>query len=105
VIVALRLAQAACLGARSASIWANWPFRRIECAFRPDWTFRANDRDRGPARHRDQIAQREAREDAGEHDGWGPNGSKWRQWDHLKEERRRTEIERQGSESVADLYE
>jgi hypothetical protein len=27
------------------------------------------------------------------------------QWDHLKEERRRTEIERQGSESVADLYE
>ena len=29
---------------------------------------------------------------------------KWRQWDHLKEERRRTEIETQGRASVADLY-
>ena len=38
-------------------------------------------------------------------DGWGPNGYKWRQWDHLKEERRRTEIETQGRASVADLYE
>ena len=30
---------------------------------------------------------------------------KWRQWDHLKEERRRTEVETQGRASVADLYE
>jgi hypothetical protein len=30
---------------------------------------------------------------------------KWRQWDHLKEERRRTEIETQRRASVADLYE
>ena len=38
-------------------------------------------------------------------DGWGPGGYKWRQWDHLNEERRRTEIEAQGRASVADLYE
>jgi hypothetical protein len=37
-------------------------------------------------------------------DGWGPGGYKWRQWDHLKEERRRTEIESRGRASVADLY-
>ena len=66
---------------------------------------RANDRDRGPARYREQIAERKAREEAGERDGWGPGGYKWRQWDHLKEERRRTEIEIQGRASVADLYE
>ena len=66
---------------------------------------RANDRDRGPARYREQIAERKAREEAGERDGWGPGGYKWRQWDHLKEDRRRTEIETQGRTSVADLYE
>jgi hypothetical protein len=52
-----------------------------------------------------QIAERKAREEAGERDGWGPGGYKWRQWDHLKEERRRTEIETEGRASVADLYE
>ena len=44
------------------------------------------------ARYREQIAKRKAREDAGERDGWGAGGYKWRQWDHLKEERRRTEM-------------
>jgi hypothetical protein len=29
----------------------------------------------------------------------------WRQWDHLREERRRTEIEIRGHAPVADLYE
>jgi hypothetical protein len=57
------------------------------------------------ARYREQIAERKARQDAGERNGWGPGGYKWRQWDHLKEGRRRTEIERQGRASVADLYE
>ena len=57
------------------------------------------------ARYRHQIAERKARGEAGERDGWGPGGYKWRQWDHLKEERRRTEIETQGRASVADLYE
>ena len=57
------------------------------------------------ARYRELIAGRKAREDAGERDGWGPGGYKWRQWDHLKEERRRTEIETQGRASVAELYE
>ena len=57
------------------------------------------------ARYREQIAERKAREEAGKCDGWGSGGYKWRQWDHLKEERRRTEIERQGRASVADLYE
>ena len=57
------------------------------------------------ARYREQIAERKAREEAGERDGWAPGGYKWRQWDHLKEERRRTEIETQGRASVADLYE
>ena len=56
------------------------------------------------ARYRKQIAERKAREDAGERDGWGSGGYKWRKWDHLKEERRRTEIETQGRASVADLY-
>ena len=88
------------------------PFGRPECEswaicqFRaPIAQIRANDRDRGPARYREQIAERKAREEAGERDGWGPGGYKWRQWDHLKEERRRTEIETQGRASVADLYE
>ena len=57
------------------------------------------------ARYREQIAKRKAREDAGERDGWGPGGYKWRQWDHLNEERRRTANETQGRASVADLYE
>ena len=39
---------------------------------------------------------------AGERDGWGPYGYKWRQWDRLKDERRRREIETQGRASVAD---
>jgi len=37
---------------------------------------RANDRDRGPARYREQIAERKAREESGERDGWGPGGYK-----------------------------
>ena len=57
------------------------------------------------ARYREQIAERKAREEAGKCDGWGSGGYKWRQWDHLKEERRRTEVETQGRASVADLYE
>ena len=57
------------------------------------------------ARYRGQIAERKAREEAGERDGWSPGGYKWRQWDHLREERRRTEIETHGRASVADLYE
>ena len=57
------------------------------------------------ARYRDQIAERKARGEAGERHGWGPGGYKWRQWGHLKEDRRRTEIETQGPASVADLYE
>ena len=57
------------------------------------------------ARYREQIAERKAREEAGERDGWGPGGYKWRRWDDLKEERRRTEVETQGRASVADLYE
>ena len=57
------------------------------------------------ARYREQIAERKAREEGSERDGWGPGGYKWRQWDHLKEERRRTAIETQGRTSVADLYE
>jgi hypothetical protein len=57
------------------------------------------------ARYREQIAGRKARAQAGERDGWGPGGYRWRQWDHLKEERRRTEIETKGRASVADLYE
>ena len=53
----------------------------------------------------DALAERKSREEADERDGRGPGGYKWRQWDHLKEERRRTEIETQGRASVADLYE
>ena len=56
-------------------------------------------------RYREQIAERKAREEAGERDGWGPGGYKWRKWDHLKEEQRRTEIETHGRASVANLYE
>ena len=54
------------------------------------------------ARYRAQIAERKARKEAGERDGWGPGGYKWRQWDHVKEERRRVDIETQGRASVAD---
>ena len=50
-----------------------------------------------------QIAERKAREEAGERDGWGPDGYKWRQWDHLREEKRRSEMEAQGRASVAVL--
>ena len=66
---------------------------------------RANDRDRGPARYREQIAERKAREEPGECDGWGPGGYKWRRWDHLKEERGRADVEARGRADVADLYE
>ena len=51
------------------------------------------------------LPERKARGEAGERHGWGPGGYKWRQWGHLKEDRRRTEIETQGRASVADLYE
>ena len=57
------------------------------------------------ARYREQIAERKAREEAGERDGWGPDGYKWRQWDQLREEKRRSEMEAQGRASVADLDE
>ena len=57
------------------------------------------------ARYREQIAEREAREEAGERDGWGPGGYRWRQWDHLREEKRRAEVEARGRAGVADLYE
>ena len=30
------------------------------------------------ARYREQIAERKAREESGERDGWGPGGYKWR---------------------------
>ena len=67
-------------------------------------------RESGPrdvARYREHIAERKTREEAGERDGWGLGGYKWRQWAHLKGiERRRTDIETQGTRlSVADLYE
>ena len=57
------------------------------------------------ARYRDQIAQRKAREEAGERDGWGPGGYGWRKWDHFREEKRRAEVETRGHAAVADLYE
>jgi hypothetical protein len=53
------------------------------------------------ARYREQIAKRTARQDPGERDDWAPGGYRWRQWDHLREERRRTEIETQGRASEA----
>ena len=56
------------------------------------------------ARYPREQAERQAREEAGERDGWGPNGYKWRQWDHLREEKRLSEMEAQGRASVADLY-
>ena len=78
---------------------------RTDRADSPIAQIRANDRDRGPARYREQIADRKVREDAGERDGWGPGGYKWRRWDHLKEERGRADVEARGRADVADLYE
>ena len=57
------------------------------------------------ARYASRSLSARPEREAGERDGWAPGGYKWRQWDHLKEERRRTEIEPQGRASVADLYE
>ena len=57
------------------------------------------------ARYREQIVERKAREDAGERDGCGPGGYKWRQWDHLRENKRRAEVEARRRAEVADLYE
>ena len=53
-----------------------------------------------------QIAQRKAREDAGERDGWDLGDYKWRQRDHLREARRGAAptLEAEGRAEVADLY-
>jgi hypothetical protein len=56
-------------------------------------------------RYREQIAERKARADAGERDGWGRGGYKWRQWDHLRENKRRAEVAARRRAEVADLYE
>ena len=56
------------------------------------------------ARYREQIAKRKALKEAGERDGWEPGGYKWHKWDHLKEEKRLTEVEARGRAQVADLY-
>ena len=37
--------------------------------------------------------------------GWGPGDYKWGKWDHLKEAKRRAEVEARGRADVADLYE
>ena len=104
VIVALRRAQRP-VWAPGVRILDRPPIIRRRSRTSSIAQIRANDRDRGPARYREQIAERKAREEAGERDGWDPGGYRWRKWDHLKEERRRTEIETQGCASVADLYE
>ena len=52
------------------------------------------------ARYREQIAQRKAREEAGIREGDHEH-----RWDHLREEKRRAEVEAQRRASVADLYE
>jgi hypothetical protein len=57
------------------------------------------------ARYREQIAERKAREEAGERDGWEPGGYKWHKWDHLREEKRHAEAEARGRADVSDLYE
>ena len=54
------------------------------------------------ARYREQIAERKAREEAGSRE---VAVTSTRQWDHLREEKRRTEVEAQGRAAVADLYE
>ena len=48
------------------------------------------------ARYREQIAERKARAEAGQRDGWELGGYKWRKWDHLREEKRRAEVEARG---------
>ncbi len=55
--------------------------------------------------YRKQIAERKAREEAGEGDGWGPGGHEWRKWDHLRENERRAEVAARRGAEVADLYE
>ena len=57
------------------------------------------------ARYRKQIAERKARAESGERDGWGPGGYKWRQWDHLRENKRRAEVAARRRAEVADIYE
>ena len=57
------------------------------------------------ARYRAQIAERKARAEAGERDGWEPGGYRQHKWDHLKEARRQAEVEASGRAQVADLYE
>ncbi len=52
------------------------------------------------ARYRKQIAQRKAREDAGEREC----GYHEHRWDHFREEKRRADVEAQGRADVADLY-
>ena len=52
------------------------------------------------ARYREQIAERKAREEAGEREG-----DHERRWDHLRENKRRAEVEARGRAEVADLYE
>ena len=48
------------------------------------------------ARYREEIAERKARPQAGERDGWEPGGYKWHKWDHLREEKQRAEVEARG---------
>jgi hypothetical protein len=57
------------------------------------------------ARYRAQIADRKARAEAGERDGWEPGGYRWHRWDHLKEARRQADVEARGRAQVGDLYE
>jgi len=45
------------------------------------------------ARYRAQVAERKARAEAGERDGWEPGGYRQHKWDHLKEARRQAEVE------------
>ena len=57
------------------------------------------------ARYREQIAERKAREESGERDGWGPGGYMWRRWDHLRENKRRAEVAARRRAEVANLNE
>ena len=55
------------------------------------------------ARYREQIAERQAREEAGERDGWGPGGTSGASG--ITSARRSAgRVEAQGRASVADLY-